>query len=68
MCRLTLATCPRSPERRYKVRSSSPSRTDHVPSFQDMKDRIDILMRQLKRRADAEAVRRRVEGDDVAEG
>jgi hypothetical protein len=33
-----------------------------------MKDRIDILVRQLKRPADAEAVRRRVEGDDVPEG
>jgi hypothetical protein len=36
-------------------------------SYQDMKDRIDILMRQLKRRADAEGERRRRDRDDVPE-
>jgi hypothetical protein len=32
-----------------------------------MADRIEILLRSLKRRADAEAMRRRVERDDVAD-
>jgi hypothetical protein len=36
-------------------------------SYQDMADRIEILLRSLKRRADAEAMRRRVERDDVAD-
>lgn len=36
-------------------------------SFQDMKDRIDILLRGLKRRADVEAARRRLDRDDVPE-
>ena len=36
-------------------------------SFQDMKDRIDILLRGLKRRADVEAARRRQDRDDVPE-
>lgn len=34
-------------------------------SYQDMADRIEIVLRGLKRRADAERVRRRVERDDV---
>jgi hypothetical protein len=36
-------------------------------SYQDMADRIGILLRGLKRRADAEAARRRSERDDVPE-
>lgn len=34
-------------------------------SYQDMADRIEILLRGLKRRTDAEATRRRTERDDV---
>jgi hypothetical protein len=34
-------------------------------SYQDMADRIEILLRGLKRRADAEVARRRLERDDV---
>lgn len=36
-------------------------------SYQDMADRIEILLRGLKRRADAEAARRRLDRDDVPE-
>lgn len=36
-------------------------------SYQDMADRIEILLRGLKRRADAEAARRRAEREDVSE-
>jgi hypothetical protein len=36
-------------------------------SYQDMADRIEIFLRGLKRRADAEAVRRRTDPDDVPE-
>ena len=36
-------------------------------SYQDMADRIEILLRGLKRRADADAARRRVEREDVPE-
>lgn len=34
-------------------------------SYQDMADRIEILLRWLKRRTDAEATRRRTERNDV---
>jgi hypothetical protein len=34
-------------------------------SYQDMADRIEIILRGLKRRADAEAARRRLDRDDV---
>jgi|SRR5579862_2222063 len=36
-------------------------------SYQDMADRIEIFMRGLKRRSDAEAARRRSDRDDVPE-
>jgi hypothetical protein len=36
-------------------------------SYQDMADRIEILLRSLKRRADADAARCRLDRDDVAE-
>jgi hypothetical protein len=34
-------------------------------SYQDMADRIEIFLRGLKRRADAEAARRRADREDV---
>jgi hypothetical protein len=36
-------------------------------SYQDMADRIEIFLRGLKRRADAEAARRRADREDVPE-
>jgi hypothetical protein len=34
-------------------------------SYQDMADRIEIFLRGLKRRSDAEAARRKADRDDV---
>jgi hypothetical protein len=34
-------------------------------SYQDMADRIEIFLRGLKRRSEAEAARRRADRDDV---
>jgi hypothetical protein len=36
-------------------------------SYQDMADRIEIVLRGLKRRADAEAARRKVEREGLAD-
>jgi hypothetical protein len=47
---------------RFHIRQSYRRR-----AHQDMADRIEILLRGLKRRADAEAARRRHERDDVPE-
>jgi hypothetical protein len=36
-----------------------------LESYQDMADRIEIFLRGLKRRADAEAARRHADREDV---
>lgn len=36
-------------------------------SYQDMADRIEIFLRGLKRRSDAEAARRHADREDVSE-
>jgi hypothetical protein len=46
---------------------ASSRRSSTAQSYQDMADRIEILLRGLKRRLDAKAARRRIDRDDAPE-